>query len=389
MRTSTELDALARLTAALDAELDGAVALRRRLHALAEPAHAETATAAAVAAALPVPATVAAGTGRLARIGDADAPAVAARAELDALPIVERTGAAFSSTTGAMHACGHDVHAAALVALARAVHRLGDTAPAPLLAVFQPSEEAYPSGADLLQREQALGAVSAVVAAHVHPELPWGSVALDAGPVNASSDVFEIAVRGSGTHVAYPHRGRDPVLALSEAVVALHAQAARRVDPLAGAVVGVTRLRAGSAENALPDEAVATAVVRALDAHDRSELCAMVGEVVRGVAAAHRCTARIRHTAGEPALVNDAGLVAAARGLAPAAGFALAPRWASCGADDFAFFGTSGPLAMAFAGLAGAPGFDPRPLHHPEFLPPDAAVGAVARVLAMLYVAAA
>jgi metal-dependent amidase/aminoacylase/carboxypeptidase family protein len=118
-----------------------------------------------------------------------DVPPVAVRAELDGLPIRERTGAPFTATGEAMHACGHDVHMAALVALARAAHGLGEALPAPLLAVFQPSEEAYPSGAQqLTEGPLAALAPAAVVAAHVHPELAWGTVALDPGTVNASCD---------------------------------------------------------------------------------------------------------------------------------------------------------------------------------------------------------
>ncbi|HLH14088.1 MAG TPA: M20/M25/M40 family metallo-hydrolase, partial [Solirubrobacteraceae bacterium] len=144
-------DLLELLLAALEHELPRAVALRHRLHAEPELAHAEERTAATIAAELPVACETVAGTGRLARIGEqasaekgAGAPPVAVRAELDALPVRERTGAEFAATGEAMHACGHDVHMAALVALARAAHELRAALPLPLLAVFQPSEEAYP-----------------------------------------------------------------------------------------------------------------------------------------------------------------------------------------------------------------------------------------------------
>ena len=109
-------------------------------------------------------------------------------------------------------------------------HELADELPAPLLALFQPSEEAYPSGAEELARGALAAAPpAAVVAAHVHPELPWGSVALDPGAVNASCDAVEIVVEGEPSHGAYPHLGRDPILALAQIVVALHA-AGRAAD---------------------------------------------------------------------------------------------------------------------------------------------------------------
>jgi metal-dependent amidase/aminoacylase/carboxypeptidase family protein len=114
----------------------------------------------------------------------------------------------------------------------------------------------------------------------------------------------------------------------------------------------------------------------------------MVEEVVAGIASAHGCRGSCELIAGEPALENDERIVAAARGLVALADLSIAREWRSCGSDDFAFFGELAPLAMGFVGLDGAPGFSSRPLHHPELLPPDAAVGAVARVQALLYVAA-
>jgi metal-dependent amidase/aminoacylase/carboxypeptidase family protein len=403
---------LAQLLAGVERELPRALELRRALHAQPELAHAEHLTAAAVAAQLPVPCATVAGTGRIARVGPAVGAAVAVRAELDGLPVRERTGAAFSASGEVMHACGHDVHMAALVALARAAHALGEVRPgsskpgspepggsepstppalpAPLLAVFQPSEEAYPSGAaQLADGELADAAPGAIVAAHVHPELPWGAVALDAGAVNASCDHVAITVEGEPSHGAYPHLGRDPILAIAQIVVALHAQLARRIDPLAPVALTVGVLEGGAAENVIPARAHARAALRALRPEDRVALRELVAEVVAGVAAAHGCRGSVELTPGEPALENDRRIVARARELLSAAGFAVAPEWRSCGSDDFAFFGALAPLAMGFVGLDGAVGFATRPLHHPELLVPDAAVGALARLQAVLYVAAA
>jgi amidohydrolase len=389
MPPSTE-DLLQRLLAGLERELPGAVALRRRLHSQPELAHAEVRTAAAVEEELPVACATVAGTGRIARVGAPYGAAVAVRAELDGLPVSEHTDASFSAGGGVMHACGHDVHMAALVALTRAAHALGDELPAPLVAIFQPSEEAYPSGAEELAREElAAIAPAAVVAAHVHPELPWGAVALDPGAVNASSDSVEITVTGEPSHAAYPHHGRDPILAIAQIVLALHAQVARRIDPHSPAVLTVGVLEGGSTENVIPAHARARASLRAHRPEDRLALRLLVEEVVSGVAAAHGCRGAVELVPGEPALENDPRIVARARELLAGAGLETAPQWRSCGSDDFAFFGALAPLAMAFVGLEGAEGFNLRPLHHPEFLPPDSAVGAVARVQAILYVAGA
>jgi amidohydrolase len=389
MPASTE-ELLNRLLAGIERELPYAIELRHRLHAEPELAHAEERTAAAVAQALPVHSTVASGTGRIARVGPAQGDAVAVRAELDGLPVRERTGVSFSATGGAMHACGHDVHMAALVALARAAHALGEELPAALLAVLQPSEEAYPSGAEqLAAAELAQLEPVAVVAAHVHPELRWGEVALDAGAVNASCDEFRITVAGEPSHGAYPHRGRDPILAIAEIVVALHAVAGRRIDPLHPAVLTVAVLEGGHAENVIPARASARGTLRAHRPEDREQLRHVVKEVAMGVAQAHGCSAEVELVRGEPALENDPQISGLARELLEHAGLSPSAHWRSCGSDDFAFFGALAPIAMAFVGLDGAPGFAARPLHHPELLPPDGAVGAVARVQAVLYLAAA
>jgi len=379
------------LLSAVERELPGAVALRHRLHAEPELAHAEQRTAAAIEAELPVPAQTVAHTGRIAAISSSGgARPIAVRAELDGLPISERTGAPFSASGETMHACGHDIHMAALVALARAAHTLSETLPAPLLAVFQPSEEAYPSGAEELARgELKQLAPAAVVAAHIHPELPWGTVALDAGTVNASCDAFEIVIEGEPSHGAYPHRGRDPILALAQVVVALHAQLGRRIDPLSAATLTVGSIEGGSADNVIPSSARARGALRAHLPEDRALLRELAKEVVAGVASAAGCRATLELNPGEPALENDPAIVERARAMLMSAGLQSAKPWRSCGSDDFAFFGELGPVAMAFVGLDGAPGFQRRPLHHPELLPPDQAVGALARVLGVLYLAAA
>ncbi|MHB8531567.1 MAG: M20 metallopeptidase family protein [Solirubrobacteraceae bacterium] len=406
--SGAEAALLESLLRALEPELAGAVELRRRLHARPELAHAEHETAAAVAAALPVAAERAAGTGLLALIGgeaarerdanreeDAQREAgparpVAVRAELDGLALEERTGSPFTAAGSAMHACGHDVHMAALVALARAAHTLGERLPAPLLAVFQPSEESYPSGAQQLVREGfGVHRPAAVLGAHVHPELPWGSVALDAGVVNASCDAIEIVVEGEPAHGAYPHLGADPVPALSQIVVAMHARVGRVIDPVQVAGVTIGQLQAGSSDNVIASTARARGTLRAYRLQDRERLRQIASEVAQGVAAAHGCRGSVVLEAGEPALENDAAIVAGARDLLPAAGLTAAAEWRSAGSDDFAFFGELAPLAMAFVGLDGAEGFTRRPLHHPELLPPDAAVAAVARTQAVLYAAVA
>ena len=383
-------DLLRTLLDLLTEELSQAIELRERLHAMPEPSHKERVTAHLVAQALGAGGVESvARTGLLARVGP-PGEAVTVRAELDALPIEEETGASFAATNGFMHACGHDVHMAALAALFRAAGGAAESLPKSLVALLQPSEEAYPAGADLIVREGVLAeGTGAVVAVHVHPEVPWGSVSVEAGPVNASSDNLRIVLEGSGGHGAYPHRAHDPILALSHVVVALQALVSRRLDPMHAAVFSVGWVRAGSAENVIPGTAEAGGTLRALDPEDREPLRKMAHEIVAHTAQAHGCTARVEVTEGEPATVNDPALAEAARSLLPEAGLEVGPAMRSCGSDDFGFYGLTSPTLMMFVGLRGAPGTPNVPLHHPRFLPTGEAVGAVARAQAVAFVAAA
>jgi amidohydrolase len=388
--TSVPVDFLRMLLHSLEAELPRALELRERLHAIPEPSHEEHATSGLVAEALGtgnVESIV--HTGLLARVGP-PGEAVAVRAELDALPIQEETGSSFASTNGFMHACGHDVHMAALAALFRAAGRIEGSLPKPLAALFQPSEEAYPSGADLVVREGVLEEeTGAVVAAHVHPDVTWDSVSVKAGPVNSSSDNLHITVEGSGGHGAYPHRAHDPILTLSHAVVALQSLVSRRLDPTHAAVFSVGWMRAGSAENVIPGAAEAGGTLRALDPEDREPLRRMAREIVENTARAHGCTGRVEVTEGEPATVNDPALADTAHSLLSEAGFEPAPAMRSCGSDDFGFYGLTSPTLMLFVGIKNGSGTQNVPLHHPRFLPSNEAVGAVARAQAVAFTAAA
>jgi amidohydrolase len=371
------------LTSLLSAELPAAAALRHQLHHQPELSGAESATAAAVAAALGFPdAPTVAGTGRLIRIGPASGRCVAVRAELDALPVPERTAAPWASANGAMHACGHDIHLAALTALGRAF-RQADL-PVALLAVLQPREEAAPSGAlDIVtSADFAAHEPAAVIGVHLQHQLQARSVAAAAGTINAATDDFEITVTGHGGHAGYPHLAADPVLALCQCVITAQHLISRRVDPTHAAALSVGTLQAGHAPNVIPATATAQGTIRTLDDQDRHFLRAL-GQVVAGVCWAHGCQGTVSVVPAEPALVNDPGLAAACQPLLREAGFVVDAQFRSCGADDFSYYGRAAPSVMLFAGSG-----TPVSLHHAEFLPADDTIGDVARIMLAGYLAA-
>src|SRR5262245_29898264 len=263
---------LAELLQAAGQEVPAAVALARELHASPELGGHETGTANRVAAALGEPDAPSVATGRLVRIGAASGPSVAIRAELDALPLTEQTPVAWASRNGASHSCGHDVHLAALTVTGRAVRRVGG--PLPLVAVLQPREESYPSGAQDMVGSPELEAqdVRAVVGVHVHPHVARGQVSVGPGPVNAACDEVRITVRGRGGHAAYPHVTRDPVLAAAHVILALQHLISRRTDPMHSAVLTIGTVQAGTAANVIPEQVVLTGSLRTFGPADRASL---------------------------------------------------------------------------------------------------------------------
>jgi amidohydrolase len=375
-----------RLRRAVDAHLPAAVELRRRLHQTPRDSGDEAATRQLLLSHFPRTGRVTevAGTGAVVRIGSAGT-AVAVRAELDALPVQEASGLPWASTRpGFMHACGHDVHMAALVALARAVDESASASP--LLAVLQPREEKSPSGAADVVASGLLtgGGCRGVVGAHVQPLLEPGTIACTPGVVNASSDEFTIAVTGRGGHAAYPHTVADPVLALAHVVTGLESVPRRFVDPTSTAVVTATRLAAGSSTNVVPDSAVVEGTVRAVTDHDRRRLLSGLTATARDVAAAYGCSATTTVAEGEPPLANDAGLTAATAIRLRDLGYRVDEGLRSAGADDFAYYSAHLPALMMFVGIAGGEG-----LHTSTFVPPDDAVRDVAyAMLAGFYAAA-
>jgi len=372
------------LRAVLVEELPAAVELRHRLHADPEPSGAEWRTAERVAQAIGV-GTVepVAETGLLVRVGPAAGPCVAVRAELDALPVHERTGAPDSASNGRMHACGHDVHLAAATALARAAHRTGRS----LLAILQPREEGPPSGARDIVDAKVLPQhqVRAVVGAHVQPLLRRGEVAATSGAVNAATDEIRIVVTGRGGHGGYPHLTRDPIAALAQVVVALQQVVSRRVDPIHAAVLTVGEIHAGTAANIIPDQVHAVGTLRVLDETDRDQVRREVAAIVEQVAAAFGCRGEVTFCEGEPALVNDPQLAVRAQAWLGRLGMEHAAPLRSCGADDFSYYGAIAPSLMMFVGVDQPAGAT---LHQPTFRPPDDAVSDVATALLAGYLGA-
>lgn len=398
-RSATQL--LAELTAQLDLAIPHALALRRELHRHPDLSGLERPTADRLRHALPTfKATRVADTGFLVHLGP-PGPAVVVRSELDALPLTEETGVPWAAGESVMHACGHDVHLAALWALLQAARKV--ELPVGLIGLFQPREEVQPSGAESVITSGVLAdqQVAAVIGAHVQPRVTSGVISTGAGAVNAGADRFEITIHGQPGHGAYPHVTIDPVPVIAAIVTGLQELVGRSIDPIHPAVITVGRLEAGSAANIIPATATAEGVIRTMYESDRTHLHAAIRKLAEHTAAARGATAEVSIIVGDPILVNDRRLVRFTDPLITHLGLPLAHEpFRSCGADDFSHYSRIAPILMMFVGVRQDPAVRIKDsatsgtrfevgLHHPRFLPAEESIRNVALALTSGYLAGA
>jgi amidohydrolase len=327
---------------------DDLVALRRAVHADPEVGLALPRTRDKVVAALDgLPLELMFGT-RLTSVtavlrGGRPGPVVLLRADMDALPLTERTGLAFASTVdGVMHACGHDLHTAMLVGATRLLAARREELAGDVVFMFQPGEEGC-DGAKLMIEEGVLDAagprVSAAYALHVFTAgLPHATFTTRPGPVMASCDTFDVTVVGAGGHGSAPHKARDPIPAACEMVLALQTLVTRRMDVFDPVVLTTGQFHAGSRRNAIPDTARFETTVRAFSAHARDKIRAAAAELVTAIAAGHGLRAEVSSSDGYPVTVNDPDEAArAAAAIADVLGVARFRPMAApfAGAEDF------------------------------------------------------
>lgn len=375
----------ARFTAA---EISTLVALRRDLHAHPELALHEHDTARRLGQALAAIAGVevrpVAGTGLVARVPGRDrgAPVVAVRGDIDALPIREATGLSYASThDGVMHACGHDVHATWAVGAAQLLAR--QPAPGDVLIVLQPAEE-IGKGALAVLESGALDGVACIFGGHVDRRFEVGQAVADAGPLAASADTFTIELMGQGAHAARPHESADPVVGAAAVITALQTIISRRLNPATPGVVTVATIHAGIAPNVIPDRAVLSGTVRAVEPRSRQLLLDEVRRIAEAVAAAHRLSASVTLEMGTPPLVNPAraaawARVAAASVLGEAGVVPLG--FMNLGGEDFAYYLERMDGCFLRIG-AREPGGAPTAAHSPGFAPAEEAIFCGAAILA-------
>ena len=346
------------------------VALRRSVHRHPEQGLALPATQAAVLRALeglPLRVSTGRALGSVVAVldGARPGPAVLLRGDMDALPILERTGLAFASENpGTMHACGHDTHVAMLASAARLLAGRRDALAGQVVFMFQPGEEGH-HGAEQMLAEGVLAAganrVERALALHVTANVRTGALATRPGPMMASADSFTVLVTGKGGHGALPHRSIDPVPPAAEMVGALQTMLGRRVEATEPAVLTVGRITAGTTTNVIPETAELAGTIRTLSEPVRRLLHEELRRVCEHVGAAHGCRVEVTIHPGYGVTVNDDEVGQRVLRLADdvfGPGYAELMATPMMGAEDFGYVLRHVPGALAFLGAC-PPGVEP------------------------------
>ncbi len=377
--------AIAKHTGEIEAHL---IEVRRDLHAHPELAFEEVRTAGVVARELErmgiTHETGIAKTGVVGIIqGGRPGPVLAIRADMDALPIEERTGLPWASTKpGLMHACGHDIHTTTLLGVAEVLHKIAPSLAGTVKLIFQPAEEAI-GGAERMIAEGVLDnpKVDMAIGFHNYPHIPVGEFSFCHGPALAAADLFKLVVHGKSGHAAHPYAAVDPIVASASLIMQLQTVVSREVRPLHPAVVTVGAINGGIASNIIPDSVTIKGTVRTLHADAQDVAEDAIRRLCKGIELSMRVKIDVDYQRGVPALLNDDRVLepvvdAVRKQLGPV----IHQKEPSMGAEDFALMSQKVPAFQLGIG-SGAPGRDDR-LHNSGYAPDEACIGLGVQALA-------
>ncbi|HWC23410.1 MAG TPA: amidohydrolase [Flexivirga sp.] len=388
----TTVDPAAAAVVEIERLLPQLITWRRDLHAHPEVARRETRTTTFLretltAAGMEV--TALPGTGLIADLGATDpSRRVALRADLDALPVPERSGLPFRSTVdGVCHACGHDVHTTVVLGAALALKSIESSLIARSLAIrciFQPAEEVMPGGAHDVLASGAMDTVDRALAVHCDPSIDVGTIGLTAGPITAACDAIDITLTGPGGHTSRPHLSADLTFALGKVLTEVPAVLSRRLDPRSGVALVWGQVDAGNAANVIPATGRIVGTLRMLDADEWKRVDGLVAQVVQEVIAPYKVAAQVQHIRGVPPVVNDTKAIAALAAAAQATEgeHSVVPTRQSLGGEDFSWLLQATPGALARLGTR-APGGPTYELHQGDLVIDETAIGVGARLLAV------
>ena len=304
-------------------------------------------------------------------------PTLLVRFDMDALPIVEETGAEYASQNqGTMHACGHDGHTSIGLTVAKMLHSRRDELAGTIKFCFQPSEEGNNGeevgGNEMMMRDGVLDnpKVDKTLSLHLWNEKPLGWLGIAGGPVMAGAEEFKIKITGKGGHGAIPQQTIDPVVASAHIISALQSIVARNVAPLDTAVVSVTTVHAGTAFNVIPQTAELTGTIRTFNSGVRQMVVERFEKIARGVGEAMGCQVDVHVKRLTPALVNDEAItshVQQAARLVLSESNLDTSGYITMGAEDMAFMQEKVPGCYFFVGSANTERHLDYGHHHPKF----------------------
>ncbi|MEJ5080964.1 MULTISPECIES: M20 aminoacylase family protein [unclassified Ochrobactrum] len=355
-------------------QLDELIAFRRDLHENPELLYDVNRTAEKVAEALRAAGLdeVVTGIGRTGVVGvirgqtNKSGRAIALRADMDALPILEETGAEWSSKVpGKMHACGHDGHTTMLLGAARELVK-SRAFDGTVIVIFQPAEEGG-AGAKAMIDDGLFKRwpVNEVYGMHNRPNLEVGNFTINSGPIMGSVDVLDITIDGVGGHAASPHHTIDPIPVTAALIQAIQTLTARTIDPLDSAVISITTIHGGDAFNVIPQSIKLTGTVRTLREEVRNLVEEKLTRAVQGIADAFGAKATLDYQRNYPVTVNhehETELAALAAEAVSGAERVTRDMPATLGGEDFAFMLNEVPGAMI--NIGNGPSAN---LHHPKY----------------------
>ena len=308
-------------------------------------------------------------TGVVAEIGSGQ-PIIALRADIDALPIIEKTGLAYASKNGAMHACGHDFHQTSLLGAAQILKEREAEIKGTVRLIFQPAEENF-QGAYQVIEAGGIEGVSAIIGYHNNPHLKPGQIGLRSGAIMAGVEQFEVTVAGISAHAARPDLGVDTVLAITTMIHNLQQIVARTVSPFDSAVLSVTHIDVGTTWNVLPAKGFFEGTIRTFDPKIRLAVINKFTKIVETTAEQFGAQVSIQWGNSPKVTYNDATLTPLI--FKNSKTFAqVIETLPSTGGEDFAAYQEKIPGVFAFVGSNGA---DNAPdWHHDDFIVKDEAL---------------
>jgi amidohydrolase len=372
--TTAIRDATQRIEAAL-------IEIRRDIHAHPELGFEEVRTAGVVARELTrLGISHQTGVGKTGVVGLIEGgrpgPVLAIRADMDALPIEEKSGLPFASTKpGLMHACGHDIHTTTLLGVAAVLKELAPQLAGTVKLVFQPAEEGVGGMRAMIADGVMDGPkIDRALAFHNHPDMPVGSFGFVHGACLAASDRFEIVVRGRSGHAAYPHTTIDPIVAAAMLVAQLQTVVSREVSPTMPAVVTVGVIQGGTAANIIPDSCTIKGTVRTLHPEARDAAEDAIKRLAEGMLVGMRVACDVEYRRGVPPLRNDESVLApAVVAVRNQFGDVISEFQPSLGGEDFALMADLVPSFQLRVGSS-QPGRNDK-LHNSAYQPDERCIG--------------